>query len=65
MTEPDENDFDISKNLNAKILMNTYDTNLTNAINLLDSYTNYVDENKDLKKHTEDVELDIKDPSES
>jgi hypothetical protein len=44
---------------NAKILMNTYDTNLTNAINLLDSYTNYVDENKDLKKQLDQMGGDI------
>jgi hypothetical protein len=39
--------------------MNTYDTNLTNAINLLDSYTNYVDENKDLKKQLDQMGGDI------
>ena len=44
---------------NAKVLMDAYDTNLTNAVNLLDSYTNYVSENKDLKKKLNQIDSDI------
>lgn len=44
---------------NANILMNSYDTNLTNAVNLLDSYTNYVSENKELKKQLDQMGGDI------
>lgn len=44
---------------NANFLMNAYDTNLTNAVNLLDSYTNYVSENKELKKQLEQMGGDI------
>jgi hypothetical protein len=44
---------------NAKILMGAYDTNLTNAVNLLDSYTNYVNENNGLKQRLEQMDGDI------
>jgi hypothetical protein len=44
---------------NANFLMNSYDTNLTNAVNLLDSYTNYVSENKELKKQLDQMGGDI------
>lgn len=44
---------------NAKILMGAYDTNLTNAVNLLDSYTNYVNENNGMKQRLEQMGGDI------
>jgi hypothetical protein len=44
---------------NAKILMDAYDTNLTNAVNLLDSYTNYVNENNGMKQRLEQMGGDI------
>lgn len=44
---------------NAKVLMNAYDINLTNAVNLLDSYTNYVSENSNLKKQLSQMDGDI------
>jgi len=44
---------------NADFLMDAYDTNLTNTVNLLDSYTNYVNENNDLKKRLDQMDGDI------
>jgi hypothetical protein len=44
---------------NAKVLMDAYDINLTNAVNLLDSYTNYVSENSNLKKQLSQMDGDI------
>lgn len=44
---------------NAQFLITAYDTNLTNAANLMDSYTNYVNENNDLKKQLEKMDGDI------
>ena len=48
MTEPDENDFDISKNLNAKILMNKdkeKKTHIWGICSLEDVKNNTIDEN--------------------
>ena len=43
----------------AVVLFNLYDVNLTNAKNLVDSYINYVKQNKDLQKQLDQMGGDI------